>query len=433
MLDGMNLAGEQGIRNQRSFSSPTIGGIDVTPSFVPCPQEIVNFFIASPWKDEDLCNRVTYEILLSLPPENTEVYVTKGGLWLVIESTLPKLLVEVDKRNDAFFQAIAPGKPRYDARHYRTIAQKSATKMLTTKNEKGKIIAFQKIRLPFKCDEEFTKREGRAGIKYKYIKPGNHMAVVELIEYKGNQELVAAEKKGEVHVADYVSAAISAADDASSACDQSVYSVDYRGRRGRRSSNGRNALFSVCEDDDEDGDDEMDVEEDDLPQRVPITQVNVPSPGNVNLQNSAAPYRNVAVVQQPNFQEKVNPIQEPHVEQVPKEVVNSPEPKPSSLQISLDEQLKKARAAEQQKRQAQSDETRKLAVAAARAREAHNDALRHAVHKRRVKSDQSAAAATRTKSSRRGKKTRKRSGNDVHDNRSVQTDSSNDDTVCFGK
>lgn len=164
------------------LGAPALDVPGLRTSFGSGPVEMMNYFIATSWVDENGILRVSYTILMpSVPQDYIAFSVSEDGLELVMAMTIPGSWQNIRHLNDSMFRI--GNDAQYGRSHMRTIAMNEAARQLERAliGPNGYMMCLQRMKLPFKCHTEFTDLEGREGYKAKEF--ANHMrvAVIELV------------------------------------------------------------------------------------------------------------------------------------------------------------------------------------------------------------------------------------------------------------
>jgi hypothetical protein len=158
-----------------------VSGLQV--AFGSCPTQMMNLYLANAWIDRNRIPRVSFTMLLpSLPEEYFTAYVANNGYELVFAMKVPSIWRNIVEMNSSMFKI--NGVPQYDRDHMRSVAMNQAVLQMENAllaGHRNYMIFEQRVRLPFKCRNEFTELEGRPGYKTKTFENGMLVAIIELI------------------------------------------------------------------------------------------------------------------------------------------------------------------------------------------------------------------------------------------------------------
>lgn len=146
------------------------------------PTEMMNFYNAGVWKDDDEKRRVSFHLMMPyVDKADINILVVNDGFELVMAMKVPDMMNDMYEFNKKLFND-GQGKAQYGRRDVRTVAMQDSMTQIKKKlgQSNGDMIFTQRIKLPFKC--KMTKAEGRNPFTIKSLKTGFRIAIVELIE-----------------------------------------------------------------------------------------------------------------------------------------------------------------------------------------------------------------------------------------------------------
>lgn len=177
-------------QNIPRFGSPCLTMEETRENFASAPSQSCHFFVAFPWTDVFQNRRVTYKIVLSsFPPASYSFSISGCGLYLLIKTRIPNMMLDVFSMNKSMFKnAENYPEAQYAADHVRTIAEQEAIQSLCAseagglkKDNEGRYHLLDIKRLPFKVSPEFCELEGRKGVVLRLFQNGLKVAIIELI------------------------------------------------------------------------------------------------------------------------------------------------------------------------------------------------------------------------------------------------------------